>query len=66
MRRLAALLLLVTLSAWLHPGLSHTTVKHRLVNARTKLGGRTAQLVGILATRLPEPEGVAPTDERSA
>jgi DNA-binding NarL/FixJ family response regulator len=38
-------------------GLSHSTVKHHLANARTKVGAaNTAQLVWILATRLPEPE----------
>jgi DNA-binding NarL/FixJ family response regulator len=45
-------------------GLSHSTVKHHLANARSKVGAATtAQLVWILAPRLPEPEGVAPTDE---
>ena len=45
-------------------GLSHSTVKHHLANARSKVGATTtAQLVWILAPRLPEPEGVAPTDE---
>ncbi len=45
-------------------GLSHSTVKHRLANARSKVGATTtAQLVWILAPRLPEPEGMAPTDE---
>jgi hypothetical protein len=39
-------------------GLSHSTVKHHLANARTKVGATTtAQLVWILAPRLPEPEG---------
>ena len=38
-------------------GLSHSTVKHHLANARTKVGATTtAQLVWILAPRLPEPE----------
>ena len=38
-------------------GLSHSTVKHHLANARSKVGATTtAQLVWILATRLPEPE----------
>lgn len=37
-------------------GLSHSTVKHHLANARTKVGATTtAQLVWILAPRLPEP-----------
>lgn len=37
-------------------GLSHSTVKHHLANARTKAGATTtAQLVWILAARLPDP-----------
>jgi len=45
-------------------GLSHSTVKHHLANARLKVGAQTtAQLVWILAPRLPEPEGMAQTDE---
>ena len=37
-------------------GLSHSTVKHHLANARSKVGvATTAQLVWILAPRLPEP-----------
>jgi len=45
-------------------GLSHSTVKHHLANARSKVGAETtAQLVWILAARLPEPEGVASGDE---
>jgi DNA-binding NarL/FixJ family response regulator len=45
-------------------GLSHSTVKHHLANARSKEGvATTAQLVWILAPRLPEPEGGAKTDE---
>lgn len=40
-------------------GLSHSTVKHHLANARSKVGATTtAQLVWILAPRLPEPDGV--------
>ena len=36
-------------------GLSHSTVKHHLANARSKVGATTmAQLVWILAPRLPE------------
>jgi DNA-binding NarL/FixJ family response regulator len=36
-------------------GLSHSTVKHHLANARSKVGATsTAQLVWILAERLPE------------
>jgi DNA-binding NarL/FixJ family response regulator len=39
-------------------GLSHSTVKHHLANARSKVGATTtAQLVWILATRLPDVEG---------
>ena len=35
-------------------GLSHSTVKHHLANARSKTGAATtAQLVWILAARLP-------------
>ena len=38
-------------------GLSHSTVKHHLANARSKVGAETtAQLVWILAPRLPESE----------
>ena len=47
-------------------GLSHSTVKHHLANARSKVGAETtAQLVWILAPRLPEPEpdGLAQSDE---
>lgn len=45
-------------------GLSHSTVKHHLANARSKVGATTtAQLVWILAPRLPEPEGMPRTDE---
>ena len=37
---------------------------HHLANARARVGATTtAQLVWILAPRLPEPEGVAQTDE---
>jgi DNA-binding NarL/FixJ family response regulator len=43
-------------------GLSHSTVKHHLANARSKVGATTtAQLVWILAPRLPEPGGGDPT-----
>jgi len=42
-------------------GLSHSTVKHHLANARSKVGAATtAQLVWILGPRLPEPESGAP------
>ena len=45
-------------------GLAHSTVKHHLANARSKAGvTTTAQLVWILAPRLPEPEGMAQTDD---
>ena len=45
-------------------GLSHSTVKHHLANARSKVGAETtAQLVWILARQLREPQGVARTDE---
>ena len=45
-------------------GLSHSTVKHHLANARSKVGAETtAQLVWILGPRLPEPEGGADADE---
>ncbi len=45
-------------------GLSHSTVKHHLANARSKVGAETtAQLVWILAPRLPEPKGIVPADE---
>jgi DNA-binding NarL/FixJ family response regulator len=45
-------------------GLSHSTVKHHLANARSKVGATTtAQLVWILAPRLPEAEGTSSTDE---
>ena len=44
--------------------LSHSTVKHHLANARSKVGvATTAQLVWILASRLPEPDSVAQADE---
>ena len=45
-------------------GLAHSTVKHHLANARSKVGAETtAQLVWILAPRLPEPGGLAPPDK---
>ena len=45
-------------------GLSHSTVKHHLANARSKVGATTtAQLVWILSTRLPEPEDDARAEE---
>jgi DNA-binding CsgD family transcriptional regulator len=46
-------------------GLSHSTVKHHLASARTKVGATTtAQLVWILAPRLPEPANAAQTTEK--
>ncbi|MBI2776810.1 MAG: hypothetical protein HYX57_06070 [Chloroflexi bacterium] len=46
-----------------HLGLSHSTVKHHLASARSKVGAATtAQLVWILAPRLPDPEQVARPD----
>ena len=46
-------------------GLSHSTVKHHLANARSRVGAETtAQLVWILAPRLPEPESAIPSDEQ--
>jgi len=45
-------------------GLSQSAVKHHLANARSKVGAATtAQLVWILAPRLPEPDGPARRDE---
>jgi DNA-binding NarL/FixJ family response regulator len=45
-------------------GLSHSTVKQHLANARSNVGATTtAQLVWILACRLPEPEVEARADE---
>ncbi len=45
-------------------GLSHSTVKHHLANARSKVGATTtAQLVWILAPRLREPEATAQPDD---
>ena len=45
-------------------GLSHSTVKHHLANARSKVGAETtAQLVWILGPRLPEPEGPVQTED---
>ena len=45
-------------------GLSPSTVKHNLANARSKVGAETtAQLVWILAPRLPEPDGSAQAGE---
>ena len=47
-------------------GLSHSTVKHHLANARSKVGvATTAHLVWILAPRLPEPTPGDETDSSS-
>jgi DNA-binding NarL/FixJ family response regulator len=44
-------------------GLSHSTVKHHLANARARAGAETtAQLVWVLGRRLPGPEGLAGSD----
>ena len=44
-------------------GLSHSTVKHHLARARTRVGATTtAQLVWILGPRLPGPEPTDPSD----
>lgn len=41
-------------------GVSHSTVKHHLANARSKVGATTtAQLVWIVVARLPGPDGEA-------
>jgi DNA-binding CsgD family transcriptional regulator len=37
-------------------GLSHSTVKHHLANARSKVGATTPQLAWTLAPWLPEPD----------
>ena len=45
-------------------GVWHSTVKHHLANARSKVGVETtAQLVWILAPRLPEPERPLRSDD---
>jgi DNA-binding NarL/FixJ family response regulator len=45
-------------------GLSHSTVEHHLANARSKVGAETtAQLVWILAARLPGAAGTSSTNE---
>jgi DNA-binding NarL/FixJ family response regulator len=47
-------------------GPSPSTVKHHLANARSKVGAETtAQLVWILAARLPEPSPADPAVEVS-
>lgn len=47
-------------------GLSHSTVKHHLASARSKVGATTtAQLVWILAERLPKPERPHPPHDRT-
>src|SRR5512140_3203661 len=46
-------------------GLSHSAVKHRLANARSKVGAETtAQFVWIIPSRLPLPDDRARTDVR--
>ena len=46
-----------------HLRLSHSAVKRRLAEARAKVGAETtAQLVGILAPRLPDP-GLCRSDD---
>jgi DNA-binding NarL/FixJ family response regulator len=48
-------------------GLSHSTVKRHLANARSRVGAEsTAQLVWILAPRLPEPEDEAQSNEQQS
>lgn len=48
-------------------GLSHSTVKHHLAKARSKVGATTtAQLVWILAPRLPEAEGMIDTAQQQS
>ena len=48
-------------------GLSHSTVKHHLANARSKVGATTtAQLVWILAPRSPAPGDAAEAAEPQA
>jgi len=45
-------------------GVSNSTVKHHLANARSKVGAETtATLVWILAPRLPEPDDTTPDDQ---
>ena len=45
-------------------GLSHSTVKHHLANARSKVGAATTvQLVWTLAPRLPEADGLTAADD---
>jgi hypothetical protein len=49
-----------------HLGLSHSTVKHHLASARSKVGATTtAQLVWILGPRLPEPERDGPAQSEA-
>jgi DNA-binding NarL/FixJ family response regulator len=48
-------------------GLSHSTIKHHLANARSRVGAaNTAQLVWILGPQLPEPEGMALADDQAS
>jgi hypothetical protein len=48
-------------------GLSHSTVKHHLANARSKVGAETtAQLVWILGLRLPDAGGETPAEDHQS
>ena len=48
-------------------GLSHSTVKHHLANARARVGAETtAQLVWILAPRLAGPDAAERADDKLA
>ena len=48
-------------------GPSHSTVKHLLANARSRVrAATTAQLVWILAPRLPEPQDSAEARDQSS
>ncbi|MEO6207802.1 MAG: hypothetical protein ABIP77_07590 [Candidatus Limnocylindrales bacterium] len=61
----AAVLVAVSKKAAAHRlGMSRSTVKHHFANARSKVGAETtAQLVWILAHRLPVPEDSAQPKE---
>lgn len=48
-------------------GLAHSTVKHHLPTARSKVGAKTtAQIVWILGPRLPEPDSLGQSEEQRA
>ena len=50
--------------AALRLNLSHSTVKHHLANARSKLGATTtAQIAWVLSPQLPELAGMAQTED---